>query len=134
MINLRIRKIPMSMVSISRGACAMSLIAVLALMPRQASAHAQLDKAEPAKGASVASPEKIVLHFDDELEMKFSGFKVTDAGGKAVAIKAMPAPDKYSLGGTPAASLAPGVYTVSWTAASSDDGHKMTGTYTFTVK
>jgi methionine-rich copper-binding protein CopC len=124
----------MAMTFIRKAAGAISLFAVLALASGHASAHAQLDKSDPTKGATVTTPEKILLHFDDELEMKFSGFKLTDASGKAVAIKAMKAPDKYSLGAMPVAPLTPGLYTVSWTAASSDDGHKMTGSYIFTVK
>src|SRR5689334_2244065 len=108
---------PSSMRTAARSVC---LVAMLAFISGQASAHAQLDKADPAKGSSVASPEKILLHFDDELEMKFSSFKLTDASGKAVAIKTTKAPDKYSLSATPVAPLASGVYTVSWTAASSD--------------
>ena len=117
-----------------KTAAFLTLSAALMFAATQANAHAQLVKSEPAKDASVGAPATILLHFDDPLEMKFSSFKLTDIDGKAIAIKAMAAPDPKSLGATPVAPLAPGLYTVSWTAASTEDGHKMTGTYSFTVK
>jgi methionine-rich copper-binding protein CopC len=35
---------------------------------------------------------------------------------------------------TPGTTLAPGRYTVKWTAVSTDDGHKVSGSYSFTVR
>jgi copper resistance protein C len=98
----------------------------------QALAHAQLMHAEPAANASVSAPKTIVLHFNEALEAKVSSVKLTDIDGKNVAITAAAAPDSKSLAATPAA-LAPGLYTVNWTAVG-DDGHPMKGTYSFTVK
>jgi methionine-rich copper-binding protein CopC len=34
----------------------------------------------------------------------------------------------------PAKPLAPGMYRLTWTAAGEDDGHKMSGNISFTVK
>ena len=118
----------------SKLAALLGLSAILTFGATQAMAHAKLVTAVPAVKSSGAAPAAIVLHFDDDLEMKFSSFKVTDIDGKVVAIKASPAPDSKSLAATPVAPLAPGLYTVSWTAASTEDGHKMTGKYSFTVK
>ena len=100
----------------------------------EAQAHAALIKSEPAKNFSGAAPKSIVLHFDDELVPKVSTFKVTDVDGKPVAVTAVDTKDTKALAATPAKPLAPGLYTVSWIAASTEDGHKMTGTFSFTVK
>lgn len=100
----------------------------------QAQAHARLLKADPAPNSSVAAPKTIQLHFDDELIAKFSNFKLTDVNGAVVAITPVDTQDTKTLAATPVQSLTPGLYTVSWVAASQDDGHKMKGTFSFTVK
>jgi methionine-rich copper-binding protein CopC len=107
--------------------------AALLLSATQADAHANLLGSNPAKDATVAAPKVITLHFSEALEMKVSGFKLTDIDGKPVAIKGVAAPDAKSLAATPAAPLAPGLYTISWTSMG-DDAHKMTGTLSFSVK
>ena len=96
-------------------------------------AHANLVSSDPSKDATIASPKVISLHFSEALEMKVSGFKLTDIDGNPVAIKAVAASDAKSLAATPAAPLAPGLYTISWTSMG-DDAHKMNGTLSFTVK
>ena len=110
-----------------------ALSAAILLSATQADAHANLVSSEPAKDAAVSAPKSITLHFSEALEMKVSGFKLTDIDGKPVAIKAVAAPDAKSLAATPAAPLAPGLYTISWTSMG-DDAHKMTGTVSFSVK
>ena len=113
---------------------ALALAAILALGAAQAQAHAKLASATPAPDSSVASPKTIVLQFSEEIAKNLSNIKLTDAAGNAVATMQMPAPDAKSLSIMPNATLPSGKYTVSWTAVSTDDGHKMTGTYHFTVK
>ena len=103
------------------------------LAASQAIAHANLVSAVPAKDSTVAAPATITLHFSEALEMKVSSFKLMSSDGKAVAMKAASAPDTKSLAANPAAPLAPGVYTVSWTSMG-DDAHRVNGTYSFTVK
>ena len=112
----------------------LSLSASLLFGIAEAEAHASLVKSEPAKNFSGAAPQTIMLHFDDELVPKVSTFKVTDIDGHAVAVTAVDTKDSKALAATPAKPLAPGLYTVAWTAASTEDGHKMTGTFSFTVK
>ena len=109
------------------------LSASLMLGAVQAQAHANLVSSDPAKNAAIASPKMITLHFSEALEMKVSGFKLTDVDGKPVAIKMMPGPDAKSLAAAPASPLAPGLYTISWTSMG-DDAHKMDGKLSFTVK
>ncbi len=111
----------------------LSLSAALMLAATQANAHAALMNAEPAANASVAAPKTLVLHFNEALEAKLSNVKLTDIDGKAMTVMPASAPDGKSLAVTPAAPLAPGLYSVSWTAVG-DDGHPMKGTYSFTVK
>jgi len=100
----------------------------------QAQAHARLVSADPAPDSSVASPKTISLKFNEAIAKNFSNFKITDGSGKAIGLMQMDAKDGQSLTAMPNGSLPPGHYTVSCTAVSSDDGHKMTGTYSFTVK
>jgi copper resistance protein C len=70
----------------------------------------------------------------EALTRKFSSFKLADTDGKPVPMMATQNQDAKVLEATPNAALAAGVYTVSWTAVATDDGHKTTGSYRFTVK
>jgi methionine-rich copper-binding protein CopC len=110
------------------------LSSTLALAAVQVQAHANLVSADPAPNSTVAAPKLIELHFSEEIAKKLSNFKLIDTGGKAVAYMAMDAKDAKSLAGMPNGALAAGPYTVTWIAVSTDDGHKMTGSYSFTVK
>jgi hypothetical protein len=123
----------MSINSIRKAVGLLAMSATLVLGATQAYAHASLVSSNPAKNATVAAPAMITLHFSEALEMKVSGFKLTDIDGKPVAIKAAKAPDAKALAAAPAAPLTPGLYTISWTSMG-DDAHKMTGTLSFTVK
>ena len=118
---------------IRNAAGLIALSAMLALGATGAYAHANLVSSDPAKDAAVAAPKMITLHFSEALEMKVSGFKLSDIDGSPVQIKAVKAPDNKSLAAEPAAPLAPGLYTISWISMG-DDAHKMTGTVSFTVK
>jgi methionine-rich copper-binding protein CopC len=111
-----------------------TLCIAASLWAAQAQAHAKLVSADPAPSATVAAPKAIHLEFSEEIAKKFSSFKLTDTDGYAVAVMTMKAKDAKSLEAMPNAALSPGVYTVSWTAVSTDDGHKMTGSYSFTVQ
>lgn len=105
-----------------------------ALWTGEAQAHAKLVTADPAPNATVGAPKTIHLEFSEEIAKKLSTFKLTDTDGNAVAMMAMLNKDAKTLEAMPNATLSTGVYTVSWTAVSTDDGHKMTGNYSFTVK
>ncbi len=97
-------------------------------------AHAKLVGEDPAAQSTVASPGKIQLHFSEDLAKNFSSFKLTDSNGTAVALSGSDAADAKSLAAVPKGALAPGTYTVSWTAVASDDGHKSSGSFVFTVR
>jgi methionine-rich copper-binding protein CopC len=109
--------------------CAAALLGV-----GQAQAHAKLVTADPAANATVAAPKMIQLQFNEELAKKLSSITLTDTDGKPVAIMSMQAKDAKSLMIMANSSLVPGLYTVSWIAVTTDDGHKTTGSYSFTVK
>ena len=119
------------------GMVRMSLIGMTAatvLWSPWASAHAKLVSADPAPNATVSASQNIHLQFDEEIVARFSSFRVTDTDGDPVPMMAMKARDAKSLDAMPSSKLEPGVYTVTWTAVSTDDGHKTTGSYSFTVK
>lgn len=99
----------------------------------QAQAHAHLVSASPADKAAVTSPTEIALRFNEKLESKFSGFEVADSKGAAIKLKTSVAKDGMTIIGAPAKSLTPGAYKVKWHAVAGD-GHRMEGTYSFTVR
>lgn len=112
---------------------ALSLLAVLSA--GAAFAHATLTKAVPADGATVASPATLTLTFSEPVSPDFSGATVTGPDGAAIATGSA---DFDAATGSEMrlpinAMLAPGSYTVNWHALS-DDGHKVKGSYSFTVQ
>jgi copper resistance protein C len=97
-------------------------------------AHAQLEKATPAVGGTVASPSEIRLEFSEGVEPKFSKISLTGPAG------AVPLGAAKTDSGNPAALIAPiskplpaGAYKVHWQAVSVDTHHTQ-GTFEFTVK
>lgn len=120
--------------SVRRFMLGFAVTAALALSATSAFAHAHLETSMPAANAIVASPSMIMLHFTEALEPRFSGFEVTDARGHAVnAPSHMDPSDSALLTATPAPALAPGVYHVNWHIVARD-GHRMRGTFDFTVR
>jgi methionine-rich copper-binding protein CopC len=100
----------------------------------EAQAHARLITADPAPNATVTAPKLIHLQFSTELAKKFCTFKVTDTDGSPVGLATVDNKDPKVLEMMAAAPLQPGLYTVSWTAVSTDDGHKTMGSFSFTVQ
>jgi copper transport protein len=106
-----------------------------ALFPRQAYAHAELARADPAVDAIVeASPTRVTIWFTEEPELRYSEIQVVDRTGRRLDrgdLRADPT-DRLSLSvGVP--QLTPGSYGVVWRALSTVDGHITRGSYTFTV-
>ena len=98
-------------------------------------AHAQLEKATPAVGSTVAPPAEIRLKFSEGVEPRFSGVALSAEGGAAVPLGApsVDPADNSVLIVKVGKTLAPGVYTVTWHAVSVDT-HKTQGSFDFTVK
>jgi methionine-rich copper-binding protein CopC len=120
--------------------------AALALSATAALAHPHLLSSTPADKAIVAPTKTLVLHFSEVLEPKFTGADVSSsmtmvADGKPMTHEmkldgvssAINPKDKKTLILTLKAPLTAGKYTVAWHAVSTDT-HRLTGTYTFTVK
>jgi hypothetical protein len=95
-------------------------------------AHGQKTKSDPADGATVASIERAVLHFDEAVRL--TNVTLTDGSGAEVALpqsrslepeaeKAVALPD----------DLAPGDYRMEWQALSAD-GHPIEGGFGFTLR
>jgi methionine-rich copper-binding protein CopC len=111
------------------------LAALVCFAPLAASAHALLDKSEPARRATLAqAPAAVRLWFNERLEPAFSSLDVVDAAGQRVVneVARVSAQDPKLLElALPA--LAPGVYTVRYKVLSVD-GHTVKASFTFTVK
>lgn len=108
---------------------------VLLLSGSRASAHANLERAEPAVGSEVGKPPtQVKLWFSQELEPTFSRVQVFDSGGKQIDKKDVRIdPKDHKLMTISVPGLPPGKYKVVWKVVSIDT-HRTTGTFHFTVK
>jgi copper resistance protein C len=99
-----------------------------------ASAHAQLEKASPAVGSTVASASEIRLEFSEGVEPKFSKVSVAGPAGAVSLGAAKTEPSNQAVLIVPISKpLSAGVYKVHWQAVSVDTHHTQ-GTFEFTVK
>ena len=110
-----------------------AVAAAVAFSAGPAAAHARLVGATPAPNSTVAATRTVSLTFSDRTVPAFSGFDVVNAAGEQVEVRTAVAEDGKTLTGTLTRPLAAGAYRVDWRIASSD-GHRMTGSYTFTVR
>jgi methionine-rich copper-binding protein CopC len=119
--------------SLSIRAIAASLAFICAATT--AFAHAQLEKATPPVGGTVASATEIRLTFSEGVEPRFSGVTLTAPGGANVPLGAAKTePGNQAVLIVPITkALAAGAYTVHWHAVSVDTHHTQ-GTFEFTVK
>jgi methionine-rich copper-binding protein CopC len=120
-------------------AVAIALLSGL-LVSTLAQAHPKLLSSTPAEGVEGASPEKIELHFSENLVTQFSGAKLLMTEMAGMAHAPMPVKAKVSGGSdpksmfiTPTTPLTAGTYKLEWRAVSSDT-HPITGNVTFKVK
>ena len=113
---------------------ALAAFAAVALISEAALAHAFLDHALPAVGATVAAaPAEATLWFTQALEPAFSGVAVTDAAGQRVDTgQATIDPKDPQELHVPLKPLPPGDYKVTWHVVSVDT-HRTTGDFSFTV-
>jgi len=113
------------------GAAVLAFVA----LDGQAFAHAHLKSATPAVDGTVATaPTELDLNFSEDLNLKFSGVKVTGPDKSAVATgNAMLMNNNTTLMVPLTGTLKAGAYKVDWHALSAD-GHKTHGSYKFTVK
>lgn len=96
-------------------------------------AHARLVSATPGDGATVTAPLMISLTFSERFAAPFSTIEIEDSRGRTVSLTKTVSEDGKTLGGRFASPLTAGTYRVTWAIAAAD-GHRMTGTYSFTVR
>jgi copper resistance protein C len=104
------------------------------LGPEWALAHAKLVSATPGPDSTVTSPQTIRLVFNEALTKPFCSLKLTDTDGDPVSLTRVTTRGNSELQAAPPMPLAPGLYTVSWVAVTTDDGHRVSGSFSFTVK
>jgi methionine-rich copper-binding protein CopC len=110
------------------------VIALFIMFPAAVSAHVHLRAASPKQGSVVAtSPGSARITFSNSVEPVFSRVTVIDSSGKTVSGKTEFLKDNTVMETALPKDLAPGKYTVKWKCVS-PDGHKQTGSYTFTVR
>jgi copper resistance protein C len=120
--------------AMTRYTPAIIAFATAALVSGAALAHAFLDHAQPAVGATVAqAPTEVTIWFTQALEPAFTGCAVTNAAGQRVDTGqvTIDPKDPQELH-VPLKALSPGDYKVSWHALSVDT-HRTTGDFSFTV-
>lgn len=108
---------------------------ILSRSASTASAHANLARAEPAPNAVLeTAPEQVTIWFTEPLEPQFSQIQVLDGAGRPVDLgdSWLNAADPTQLAVT-LQPLVEGTYTVAWTNVSTVDGHKVRGSYVFSV-
>ena len=110
-------------------------IVSLALLARPALGHSSLERSEPKDGDVLqVAPREIRMWFTEPIKVALSTFEVRNAAGKQVdqcdlrADEKQPALVRLSL----SASLAPGIYKVSWNAVA-QDLHVARGEFSFRV-
>lgn len=117
-----------------RVLAAAGLIGASALLSDPAFAHAALIQSDPAPNSTVAAPKEIKLTFSEKVAPAFSGFGISMNDGMSVKLKGHISDDGKTIIGTPASPIMAGAWKVSWHATSTEDGHRMEGSFNFNVK
>lgn len=120
----------------SRFAHAFAIVAVVAAVAAvaaPASAHARLASATPAANTIVAPTRSIALTFSERMVPAFSTVELVNAAGVKASLTTTVSEDGRSITGALSRPLSAGSWTVNWQIASID-GHRMEGTYAFTVR
>lgn len=122
-----------------RSSLRASLLLAGILASSIAFAHPQLLSSSPSDKTEVNAPQKIELHFSEDLAVQFSGAKLTMTSMPGMdmpmkmGVKVSPGEDPKTMIMTPTSPLHAGGYRVDWRAVSSDT-HPITGSFSFTVK
>lgn len=111
------------------------LLAALCMTPAPALGHAFPEHSDPRVGATIAaSPERVRIWFDSDIEPLFSSLMVHDASGRMVDKgDSRVNPSNAALLEVSVPKLAPGAYRVIWSVVARD-GHRTNGDYTFVIK
>ncbi|QOV33418.1 copper resistance protein CopC [Streptomyces ferrugineus] len=108
-------------------------LTALAVAVPQAAAHTGLESSSPGANAALAGlPPRLTLAFSDPMTQKYAKVAVTGPDGASVADGA-PQADGETVTLALTSGSAAGRYTVGYRVVS-QDGHPVSGSYTFTVK
>lgn len=109
------------------------LLLMFAVTP-SALAHAHPKIMKPSPDSTGPAPNSISITFSEGVEPKFSSIRLTDGDGRSAGTEASrPAPNDPTTLILPVRKLGPGTYTVHWSNVALD-GHRLEGSYKFTVK
>jgi len=104
-------------------------LAVAAISPSSALAHAEVTGRTPAPNSSLTSVKSVRLTFSEGVVTgKLSLTRAGKPAGKGMLVS-----HNKALSATFSKKLAKGTYTVNWSSLS-DDGHRQSGSWTFTVR
>ncbi len=98
-------------------------------------AHAELKTSVPEKDATLkTAPSEVAIDFSEEVNPKLSKIVVMDAKGQHVdkGDSHVAASDAKHMS-VDLKALTAGTYKVVWTSVAADDGHKLKGSFKFTV-
>ena len=108
------------------------VLALIALLPRIAWAHAELLRVTPSSSQTIAqAPQRVQLLFSEPLDSEFSKVAVFDQAGARVDVgdSNLDAQNDRLLTATLKSDLPNGVYTVVWRSLSAVDVHPDEGKY-----
>jgi len=108
------------------------LSSILVMAPLSAFAQARLVQSIPAPDSTIAAPRVLKLTFSDKL-LPDSGSELSMADGMAVSTKTSLSDDGKTLTVRPTSPFMSGKWTLSWHATTAD-GQKSQGSYSFTIK
>jgi copper transport protein len=106
------------------------------MAPTIASAHANLDRADPAPGTQLDQPPaQLQLWFSEAVDPSFSRVQLLNTKGDAVdkGDSHVVPTDPLSMAVSVPSDLPNGVYTVAWRTLSAVDGHTVNGAYPLIV-
>ena len=110
------------------------ILGLVLMLTQSAFAHAHPKTMAPAPDSTGPAPTRISITFSEAVEPKFSSIKLTNTEGKSVDPEASkPVPGDPATITLAVPSLLPGTYVVHW-ANVSVDGHRLQGSYKFTVR
>jgi copper transport protein len=99
-----------------------------------ASAHADLLSSDPAEGSTVqTAPTQLVLNYSEEPDPQLSQVELLNGSGATVDTGSPSLQGQKTLVVPITGDMPDGVYTVSWSAVSVDDGHTTTDSFSFGV-
>jgi copper transport protein len=118
-----------------RLACAAAVAVALLALPQAAAAHAVLEDSSPRRGSPLERPpERVVLRFNEPVEVAFGSVRVYDAAGERIERGSATHPggrsDEVAVGLR--TGLGDGTYTVTYRVISADS-HPVAGGFVFTV-